>query len=52
MQILKIDTKFRYITGVIKHLTKLRKIMLEEDMMKFEIIFDGYYYYLKYEYHD
>ena len=43
--------RFRYLSGVIKHLEELKKdITCEDDILKFEITFNGFYYYIKYEY--
>ena len=50
MEILSNKKKFRYLSGVIKFISEFRKRTLEEDILKFEITFDGYYYYLSYEF--
>lgn len=49
MEILHDEKQFRYLSGVIKYLTKIRESTREEDIIKFEISFNGYYYYLRYE---
>jgi len=50
MEILSNTKRFRYLSGLIKFITKFRKETKEEDILKFEIKFDGYYYYLYYEF--
>lgn len=50
MEILSAKKRFKYLSVVIKFITKFRNRTKEEDILKFEITFDGHYYYLYYEF--
>jgi hypothetical protein len=50
MEILENEKKFRYLSGVIKYISEFRKNTKEEDIVEFEIKFNGCYYILNYKF--
>lgn len=50
MEILHNEKSFRYLSGLMKYLKKIKETTKEEEILKFNVRFDGHYYHLFYEY--